>query len=95
MQATGGGQFPSKYAHAETALNIIKANMIPMLGLERSGFEFDILQVRSCARGVTAQNAFRFSAPAANMVMVYGLWGIGLSTMSGNGLLMKALMTVR
>ena len=46
-------------------------------------------QARSCARGVTAQNAFRLSAPASNMVMVYGLGGIGMSTMAANGLLMK------
>ena len=29
------------------------------------------------------------------MVMVYGLGGIGMSTMAGNGLLMKALMGLR
>ena len=84
-------------------------------GLNRDGIEFDVLQVRSCARGVTAQNAFRMSAPASNMVnlhiqnfyhklftisfhfkvMVYGLGGIGMSTMAGNALLMKALMSLR
>jgi len=95
MQSTGGGHFPSKNAHAETALNVFKANIIPILGLERDGIEYDILQVRSCARGVTAQNAFRMSAPASNMVMVYGLGGIGMSTMAGNALLMKALMGLR
>ena len=75
MQSTGGGHFPSNYAHAETALNVFKANIIPILGLDRDGIEYDIVQVRSCARGVTAQNAFRMSAPASNMVMVYGLGG--------------------
>ena len=95
MQSTGGGNFPSKHAHAETALNIFKANVIPILGLDRDGIEYDILQVRSCARGVTAQNAFRMSAPACNMVMVYGLGGIGMSTMAGNALLMKAIMSQR
>ena len=89
------GPFPSKHAHAETALNIFKANVIPILGLDRDGIEYDILQVRSCARGVTAQNAFRMSAPACNMVMVYGLGGIGMSTMAGNALLMKAIMSQR
>ena len=75
MQSTGGGNFPSRYTHPETALNVFKANIIPILGLDRDGIEYDILQVRSCARGVTAQNAFRMSAPASNMVMVYGLGG--------------------
>ena len=35
------------------------------------------------------------SAPASNMVMVYGLGGIGMSTMAGNALLMKAIMSQR
>ena len=35
------------------------------------------------------------SAPASNMVMVYGLGGIGMSTMAGNALLMKAIMYQR
>ena len=95
MQSTGGGHFPSKNAHAETALNVFQANIIPILGLNRDGIEYDILQVRSCARGVSAQNALRMSAPASNMVMVYGLGGIGMSTMAGNGLLMKAIMSLR
>ena len=95
MQSTGGGHFPSKHTHAETALNVFRANIIPILGLDRKGIEYDILQVRSCARGVTAQNAFRMSAPASNMVMVYGLGGIGMSTMAGNALLMKAIMSQR
>ena len=95
MQSTGGGHFPSKNAHAETALNVFQANIIPILGLNRDGIEYDILQVRSCARGVSAQNALRMSAPASNMVMVYGLGGIGMSTMAANGLLMKTLMNER
>ena len=82
MQSTGGGTFPSKYTHPETALNVFKANIIPILGLDRNGIEYDILQVRSCARGVTAQNAFRMSAPASNMVMVYGLGGKNISILS-------------
>ena len=92
MQSTGGGHFPSKNAHAETALNVFQANIIPILGLNRDGIEYDILQVRSCARGVSAQNALRMSAPASNMVIVLG---IGMSTMAGNGLLMKAIMSLR
>ena len=125
MQTTGGGHFPSKHVHPETALNLFKANIIPILNLERDGIEYDIIQVRSrsqllqanwpllllmspitfhhkcpfqtrsCARGVTAQNAFRMSAPASNMVMVYGLGGIGMSTMAANGLLMRTLMNER
>ena len=82
MQSTGGGTFPSQYTHPETALNVFKANIIPILGLDRNGIEYDILQVRSCARGVTAQNAFRMSAPASNMVMVYGLGGKNISILS-------------
>ena len=95
MQSTGGGHFPSKNAHAETALNVFQANIIPILGLNRDSIEYDILQVRSCARGVSVQNALRMSAPASNMVMVYGLGGIGMSTMAGNALLMKVIMSLR
>ena len=44
-QTTGGGHFPSKDAHAETALNIFQANVVPMLNLDREGVEYDIVQV--------------------------------------------------
>ena len=50
------------------------------------------LKTRSCARGVSAQNAFRLAAPASNMVMIYGMGGIGMSTMASNGLLMQVVM---
>jgi len=95
MQSTGGGHFPTKHAHAETALNVFEANIVPILDLKRDGIEYDILQVRSCARGVTAQNVFRLAAPASNMVMIYGLGGLGMTTMGGNSLLMKAMMDLR
>jgi len=95
MQTTGGGHFPYRYAHAETALNVFKANVVPMLGLDEEHIDYEVLQVRSCARGVTAQNAFRMSAPASNMVMVYGIGGIGMSVMAGNALLMKGVMALR
>ena len=45
--------------------------------------------------GVTAQNVFRISAPASNMVMIYGLGGLGMTTMGSNALLLKALMDLR
>ena len=60
MQSTGGGHFPNTYAHPETGINVFKANIVPILGLEREGLEYEILQIRSCARGITAQNAFRY-----------------------------------
>ena len=63
------------HAHAETAINVFKANVVQILGLDKDGFEYDIVQVRSCARGVTAQNVFRFMAPFSNMVSVYGIGG--------------------
>ena len=63
MQATGGGAFPVKDVHAEAAINVFKANVIPLLGLKQEGIEYDILSVRSCARGITAQNVFRLMAP--------------------------------
>ena len=31
MQTTGGGNFPVKDAHAETAINVFKANAVPLL----------------------------------------------------------------
>ena len=64
LQTTGGGHFPVKDAHPETAVNILKANVVPLLGLDaEEGVEWDIVSVRSCARGVTAQNVFRMAAP--------------------------------
>ena len=96
LQATGGGHFPMKNVHPETAVNILKANVVPLLGLDvEQGVEWDIVSVRSCARGVTAQNVFRITAPASNMVMIYGLGGMGLTTMAPNALLMKAVMEAR
>ena len=35
MQSTGGGNFPSRYTHPETALNVFKANIIPILAAKR------------------------------------------------------------
>jgi len=95
MQTTGGGAFPVKDAHAETAINVFKANVIPLLGLNQEGIEYDILSARSCARGITAQNTFRLMAPAANMAMIYGIGGIGMTTMAPNGLLLKAILGAR
>ena len=95
LQTTGGGHFPIKYVHSEAALNIIMANAIPILGLNDIGIEYDILTVRSCARGVTAQNVFRLSSPLANMVQIYGAGGTGISTMASNGLLLKAILGAR
>ena len=95
MQSTGGGHFPNTYAHPETGLNVFKANIVPILGLEKDGLEYEILQIRSCARGITAQNAFRMAAPASNCVMVYGIGGIGMSIMAGNAILMKSAMGLR
>ena len=66
---------------------------MPLLGLDNEdGVDWDIVSVRSCARGVTAQNVFRMMAPASNMVMMYGIGGIGMTTMAPNALLMKAVM---
>ena len=96
LQTTGGGHFPVKDAHPETAVNILKANVVPLLGLDtEDGVDWDIVSVRSCARGVTAQNVFRMMAPASNMVMMYGIGGIGMTTMAPNALLMKAVMEAR
>ena len=95
LQTTGGGHFPIKYAHPEAALNIIMANAIPVLGLNDKGIEYDIISARSCARGVTAQNVFRVSSPLVNMAMIYGIGGIGISTMASNGLLLKAILGAR
>jgi len=81
---------------AETGLNVLKANVIPLLQLDdHDGVEYDIVSSRSCARGITAQNTFRIGAPAANMSMIYGIGGIGMTTMGANGLLLHALMAVR
>jgi len=95
LQTTGGGNFPIKDAHAETALNVLNANVIPLLDLGSDGIEFDVITTRSCARGITGQNVFRMSAPASNMVMIYGVGGIGMTTMAPNALLMKAMLGLR
>ena len=71
MQTTGGGHFPIKDAHAETAINVFKANVVPLLGLEQEGIEYDIVSARSCARGITAQNVFRFTAPGEVILNTY------------------------
>ena len=71
MQTTGGGAFPVKDAHAETAINVFKANVIPLLGLNQEGIEYDILSARSCARGITAQNTFRLMAPGKLYIKKY------------------------
>ena len=69
---------------------------MPLLGLNNEdGVDWDIVSGRSCARGVTAQNVFRMMAPASNMVMMYGIGGIGMTTMAPNALLMKAVMEAR
>ena len=52
MQTTGGGHFPVKDAHAETAINVFKANVLPLNGLGQEGIEYDIISARSCARGI-------------------------------------------
>ena len=44
LQPTGGGHFPVKDAHPETAVNILKANVVPLLGLDvEDGVEWDIV----------------------------------------------------
>ena len=64
---------------------------MPLLGLDNEDLvDWDIVSGRSCARGVTAQNVFRMMAPASNMVMMYGIGGIGMTTMAPNALLMEA-----
>ena len=65
------------------------------MGLDREGIEYDVVTARSCARGITAANTFCFSAPAANLTMVYGIGGIGMTTMAGNALMLHALMNLR
>ena len=95
MQASGGGLFPYRHCHAETALNVINTVFSTSLQLDTPGIQYEIISVRTCSRGVTAQNFMRLSAPAANMAMVYGLGGLGMGTMVPNALLLKALITQR
>ena len=59
------------------------------------GVEYDVISARSCARGVTAQNVFRMTAPFRNMVKIYGIGGLGMTTMAPNAVLMKAVMDAR
>ena len=40
LQATGGGHFHAQHAHAETGLNVLEANVVPLLGLEADGIEY-------------------------------------------------------
>ena len=95
MQFVGGGRFPSQHVHSEAALNALKATISPILCLNSEGVEFEVVSVRSCARGVTAENFLRLCAPAANMTMIYGLGGTGMATMVPNALLLNALMRQR
>ena len=59
------------------------------------GVKYDVISARSCARGVTAQNVFRMTAPFRNMVKIYGIGGLGMTTMAPNAVLMKAVMDAR
>ena len=95
MQGSGGGLFPYRHCNPEVALNVINTVFSKSLQLDDPGIEFEIISVRTCSRGVTAQNFMRLSAPAANMAMVYGLGGLGMGTMVPNALLLKALMRQR
>ena len=95
LQIPGGGTFPSLHVHSETALNAIKGNDVRIYSLRHEGIEYDILQVRSCARGITAQNAFRFTAPFSNMVQSYGIGGIEMTILAPNALFIKALLRTR
>ena len=95
MQATGAGCFPSKYANSEVGINVMTANINQMLNLGENGIEYDILSVRSCIRGTTYSNSVQFAAPATNMAMVYGLGGLGITSMVSNGLLMNAIIGLR
>ena len=65
------------------------------LVLQEEGIEYDVISARSCARGVTAQNVFRMTAPFKNMVKIYGIGGLGMTTMAPNAVLMKAVMEAR
>ena len=95
IQGSGGGLFPCRHSHPEAPLNFINAVLNTTLQLDTPGVEFEILSLRTCSRGVTAQNFMRLAAPAANMTMVYGLGGLGMGTMVPNGLLLKAVMKQR
>lgn len=95
LQATGGGRFPTRSAHPESGLNVLRANVIPLLDLEAEGVEFDVISSRSCARGICGRNVFRLAAPATNMAMLYGAGGIGITMMAPNALLMKAIVGIR
>ena len=95
FQATSGGHFPTKDVHPEAALNVFRTFVRPILGLDGDGVEFDVVAARSCARGIAAANTFCFSTPAANMAMVYGIGGIGMTTMPANALLLHALLALR
>ena len=95
LQATSGGHFPTKDVHPEAALNVFRTFVTPILGLDGAGIEYDVITARSCARGITAANTFCFSTPAANMAMIYGIGGIGMTTMPGNALMLHALKALR
>ena len=95
IQCTAGGHFPMQHVHPEAPLNHIRTALIPVFGLDREGVSYDIMQLRSCSRGVTALNVVRAAAPASNLVMMYGQGGIGMAMSVSNGLLMQCLMGIR
>ncbi|XP_066931008.1 uncharacterized protein [Clytia hemisphaerica] len=84
-----------RYISPELILNMFESNAKAFLQLGQEGIEYDILSVRSCARGVTSSNSPQFLAPLQNTVMVYGLGGVGMTTMAANALFMKALLALR
>jgi len=99
LQVTGGGHFPARHAHAEAAINTFKACTCQLFKLDgpdaTEGIEYEVVQVRSCARSVGSQNVFRLNLPATNAAMLYGIGGIGITTMAPNALLMRAALTER
>lgn len=99
LQVAGGGHFPAQYVHPEAAINTFKANTCQLFELdkktEENAITYEICQVRSCARSVGSQNVMRLCMPASNASMLYGIGGIGMTTMAPNALMMKAALEER
>ena len=85
IQMTGGGNFPSRFSKPEYMVSLLSTteHMYNLKAVRDHAF-YDIVQSRSCARAVSAQNTIAFAYLADNAVINYALGGIGMTTMFSN-----------
>ena len=86
MQMTGGGNFPSRYTRNDTVYNLLhNFERVFCHDEERNGeFCYDLVQLRSCPRVVSADNTIKFQKVGGRLCLAYAQGGIGMTTMFAN-----------